>query len=453
MLERKITNTLLEWKQEEKKPCLLVRGARQVGKTFIIDEFAKNNYKNYLYINFELMPEYKSIFDGNLDIKTLIMKLEVTFPEINIEPKETILFLDEIQSCPNARTALKSFALDGRIDVIASGSLLGLYYKEISSYPVGYERIVDLYPLDFEEFLWGIGIKKDTIEYARNCFQELKPMDEYVLKQFQEQFKMYMIVGGMPNIVREYIETNSLTKVLTMQKAIIENYLLDVVKYAETVNKQKIINTFQSIPIQLSKKNKKFLYTDINKGERDVGERKYASAIEWLKDAGIINFCYNLSEPALPLISNIRLNSFKIYMRDTGLLIAMLEEGTQKAILEEDLYINEGALLENIFASEITTKHDKLMYFERKSKLEIDFILNIEGKVTAIEVKSGNNKQAKSLMSIVQNYKTVTRYIKFEKDCNVYKDDKNVEHYPLFMIMYLLKTSCFQEVFYKLTIF
>ena len=159
--------------------------------------------------------------------------------------------------------------------------------------------------------------------------------------------------------------------------------------------------------------------------------------LQHLKDAGIINFCYNLSEPALPLISNIRLNSFKIYMRDTGLLIAMLEEGTQKAILEEDLYINEGALLENIFASEITTKHDKLMYFERKSKLEIDFILNIEGKVTAIEVKSGNNKQAKSLMSIVQNYKTVTRYIKFEKDCNVYKDDKNVEHYPLFMIMYL----------------
>ena len=264
MLERKITDILLEWKKEDKKPCLLIRGARQVGKTFIIDDFAKKNYENYIYINFELTPEYKKIFDGNLDIKTLIMKLEVTFPDKNIVPNKTILFLDEIQSCPNARTALKSFALDGRIDVISSGSLLGLYYKEVTSYPVGYERVIDLYPLDFEEFLWGVGIKKDTIEYAKECFNNIKPMDEYILKQLSEQFKMYMLVGGMPNIVNEYIKTNSLSKVLMFQKAIVENYLLDVVKFAETNNKQKIINSFNSIPIQLSKKNKKFLYSGVN---------------------------------------------------------------------------------------------------------------------------------------------------------------------------------------------
>lgn len=437
MLERKITKTLLEWKKEEKKPCLLIRGARQVGKTYIIDDFAKNNYKNYIYINFELMPEYKNIFNGNLDIKTLIMKLEVTFPEKHIEPNETILFLDEIQSCPNARTALKSFSLDGRIDVIASGSLLGLYYKEVTSYPVGYERVIDLYPLDFEEFLWGIGIKKETIEYAKKSFENKEPMDEYILKQLDEQFKMYILVGGMPKIVDEYVKTSSLTKVLTLQKAIIENYLMDVMKFAETTNKQKIINTFNSIPIQLSKKNKKFLYSKIKENEENIGERKYASSIEWLKDAGIINFCYNLSEPALPLMSNIKLNTFKIYMRDTGLLIAMLEEGTQKAILEDNLYINEGGILENVCASEIATKHKQLMYFERKSKLEIDFILNLDGKATAIEIKSGNNKQAKSLNSVIENYKTVKRYMKFEKDCNVYIDEKNIEHYPLFMIMFV----------------
>ena len=437
MLERKITNVLKEWKKEEKKPCLLIRGARQVGKTFIIDDFAKKNYENYIYINFELMPEYKSIFDGNLDIKTLIMKLEVTFPKVNIEPYKTILFLDEIQSCPNARTALKSFALDGRIDVISSGSLLGLYYKQVASYPVGYERVIDLYPLDFEEFLWGIGIKKETISYAKDCFENIKPMDEFIMNQLSEQFKMYMLVGGMPNVVNEYVESNSLSKVLTYQKAIVENYLLDVVKFAEVSNKQKIINTFNSIPIQLSKKNKKFLYSEINQEEENIGERKYASSIEWLKDAGIINFCYNLSEPAAPLISNIRLNCFKVYMRDTGLLISMLEEGTQKAILDNDLYINQGALLENICAEEISTRHNKLMYFEKKSTLEIDFVLNINGKVTAIEVKSGKNKQAKSLKSIIQNYKTVTRYMKFENDCNVYKDEGNIEHYPLFMIMFV----------------
>ena len=437
MLERKITSVLEEWKKEEKKPCLLIRGARQVGKTFIIDDFAKKNYENYIYINFELTPEYKNIFNGNLDIKTLIMKLEVTFPNVNIVPNKTILFLDEIQSCPNARTALKSFALDGRIDVISSGSLLGLYYKEVTSYPVGYERVIDLYPLDFEEFLWGIGIKKETINYAKDCFENIKPMDEYVMKQLAEQFKMYMLVGGMPNVVNEYVKTSSLSKVLILQKAIVENYLLDVVKFAETSNKQKIINTFNSIPIQLSKKNKKFLFSEIKEDEENVGERKYASSIEWLKDAGIINFCYNLSEPALPLISNIRLNCFKIYMRDTGLLVSMLEEGTQKAILDDDLYINQGALLENISAEEIATRHSKLMYFERKSTLEIDFVLNIGGKVTAIEVKSGKNKQAKSLKSIIQNYKTVTRYMKFENDCNIYKDKENIEHYPLFMIMFI----------------
>lgn len=437
MLERKITKTLLEWKNEEKKPCLLVRGARQVGKTFIIDEFAKKNYKNYIYINFELMPEYRKIFDGNLDIKTLIMKLEVTFPDKKIEPKNTILFLDEIQSCPNARTALKTFSLDGNIDVISSGSLLGLYYKEVSSYPVGYERVVDLYPLDFEEFLWGVGIKKDTIEYVRGCFEEKKEMDEYILKQFSEQFKMFMLVGGMPNVVNEYIKTSSLNKVISMQKAIVENYLLDVAKYATTANKQKIMDTFNSIPIQLSKNNKKFMYSEILEDEENVGERKYVVATEWLRDAGIINFCFNLSEPAIPLISNIRQNCFKIYMRDTGLLISMFESGVQKAIMDDELYINQGAILENICCEELKTRYDKVMYFERKSSLEIDFILNLDGKATAVEVKSGNNKQSKSLNSILENYKTVTRYIKLEKDCNIYVDENNIEHYPLFMIMFL----------------
>lgn len=241
----------------------------------------------------------------------------------------------------------------------------------------------------------------------------------------------------MPNVVNEYIKTSSLNKVITMQKAIVENYLIDVAKYAEKNNKQKIINTFNSIPIQLSKNNKKFMYSEILENEENIGERKYATSIEWLKDAGIINFCYNLTEPAIPLVSNIRQDCFKIYMRDTGLLISMFEEGVQKAIMDEELYINKGAILENVCSEELKTRYDKIMYFERKSSLEIDFILNIDGKVTAVEVKSGNNKQAKSLNSILDNYKTVTRYIKLEKDCNIYKDKDNIEHYPLFMIMFL----------------
>lgn len=437
MLKRKITEKLLNWKNNEDNICLLVRGARQVGKTYIIDEFAKKNYKSYIYINFELEPSYKSIFDGNLDIKTLKMKLELSFPNIPLISNDTIIFLDEIQACPNARTALKSFAMDNTMDVIASGSLLGLYYKEIASYPVGYEKIIDMYPLDFEEFLWAIGVKDEIIDVARNSFNNLLPLDEYILNQFEEYFKMYLLVGGMPKIVETYIQNNSLIKVLELQKSIVENYKMDILKYANEPSKQKIISCFNSIPSQLTKVNKKFLYKDIIDANANEGERKYSSSLEWLRDAGIINVSNNLTEPASPLVSNVIENSFKIYVRDTGLLISMFEQGIQKDILNENLYINEGAILENVCAEEIKTRYDKVMYFQKKSKLEIDFILNIDGKVTALEVKSGNNKQAKSLKSIVENYKTVSRYIKLEKGSNVYIDETNIEHYPLFMIMFI----------------
>lgn len=437
MLKRKITKTLIDWKNEENKQCLLVRGARQVGKTFIIEQFCKENYESYIYINFELSPTLKDIFNGDLDANTLIMKLEVTFPEIEIKQGKTVLFLDEIQSCPNARVALKSFAMDKRIDVIASGSLLGLYYKEITSYPVGYEKIVDMYPLDFEEFLWAVGIKEHLITEVRKSFENKTPIDEYILTQLNKQFKMFLIVGGMPRIVDEYVKEKSLGKVMSLQKSMIEDYKLDVVKYAETTIRQKVLNTFDSIPAQLARKNKKFSYVNILDGEQNVGERKYSSSIEWLKNAGIINYCYNLAEPAAPLKSNLRLDCFKIYMRDIGLLMSMYEEGIQKDILNDELYINEGAILENVCAEEIKTRYNDVMHYEKKSQLEIDFILNIDGVITAIEVKSGNNKQSKSLNSIVNNYKTVSRYIKLEKDANIYVDDLGIEHYPLFMMMFI----------------
>lgn len=437
MLKRKITKVLEEWKKDDNKQCLLIRGARQVGKTFIVEQFCKDNYESYIYINFDLSPTLKDIFNGDLDANTLFMKLEVTFPEIEIKPGKTVLFLDEIQSCPNARVALKSFAMDKRIDVIASGSLLGLYYKEITSYPVGYEKIVDMYPLDFEEFLWAIGIKENVIAEVRKCFENKLPIDEYILKQLNNQFKMFLIVGGMPRIVDEYINEKSLNKVMSLQKSMIEDYKLDVIKYADNSVKQKVINTFDSIPAQLAKKNKKFSYVNILEGEKNIGERKYSSSIEWLKNAGIINCCYNLTEPAAPLKSNLRLDCFKIYMRDTGLLMAMYEEGIQKDILNDELYVNEGAILENVCAEEIKTRYSDVMYYEKKSQLEIDFILNIDGKVTAVEVKSGKNTQSKSLDSIINNYKTVSRYIKFEKDTNVYVDELGIEHYPLFMIMFI----------------
>lgn len=316
------------------------------------------------------------------------------------------------------------------------GSLLGLYYKDVTSYPVGYELAVDLFPLDFEEFLWALGIKQEIIDIARDSFKKIANLDNFIINQLNEYFKIYMLIGGMPNAVNEYLKTNNLSNVLKIQKGIINNYLQDVMKFAEKYEKQRIIDVFNSIPMQLAKKNKRFLYADIAE-KKGIGSYTYGNSILWLNDAGIINYCYNLSEPALPLATNIRLNTFKIYMRDTGLLISMLEQGTGNAILNDNLYINEGGLLENVFAGEIGTRYDKLMYFERKSKLKIDFMLNLEGIVTAIEVKSGNNKKAKSLDSIIQNYKTVKRYMNFEKDTNIYKDNKGIEHYPLFMAMFI----------------
>lgn len=288
-----------------------------------------------------------------------------------------------------------------------------------------------------KNFCGQYGIKENLILEIKKCFENKKQIDEYILAQLNKQFRMFLIVGGMPRIVDEYVKDKSLGKVMSLQKSMIEDYKLDVVKYAETNIRQKVLNTFDSIPAQLAKKNKKFSYVNILEGEKNVGERKYSSSIEWLKNAGIINYCYNLTEPAAPLKSNLRLDCFKIYVRDTGLLMSMYEEGIQKDILNDELYINEGAILENVCAEEIQTRYKDIMYYEKKSSLEIDFILNIDGIVTAIEVKSGNNKQSKSLVSIVSNYKTVSRYIKLEKDTNVYVDDLGIEHYPLFMMMFI----------------
>lgn len=436
MLKRKITQQLLDWKNEQNKPCLLVKGARQVGKTFIIEHFAKENYDNYIYINFELSPSLKTIFDGDLDFKTLKLNLEVNFPNVKIEKGETLLFLDEIQACPNARVALKSFAIDGTLDVVASGSLLGLYYKEVSSYPVGYERAIELYPLDFEEFLWGLGVNDEVIESARQSFASKTPLATSLIDRLNAYFRLFILVGGMPAVVNSYLANESINSVRQTQKALVDNYKNDVLKYASTADKQKILKTFESVPMQLAKKNKKFVFNDIDASDNNASERKYGSALNWLKDAGLVNFCYNLNEPALPLNSNRRLDSYKIYMRDTGLLVSLLEDGVAKAILEQDYYINEGGIAENVVAAEFAAHGHDLTYFERKSSLEVDFVLNLDGVATAIEVKSGKNKQAKSLATVIKDYKTVGRYIKFEKDTNIEVTGDGVEHYPLFMVMF-----------------
>ena len=384
MLKRKIYQSLIEWKKQTEKMCLVVKGARQVGKTFIIDKFARENYENYVYINFDENPGYKVIFDGDLDVNNLIKQISLRVPNVSLVPHKTIIFLDEIQNCPNARTALKFLALDKRFDVIASGSLLGINYKEVESFPVGYTEQLEMYSLDFEEFLWANGIEEQSILDVKEFFDKKEVVPQAMHERMMELFKEYIVVGGMPRVVNDFVKNHNFANVLKIQKAIISDYEDDIAKYADGSEKAKARACFLSIPKHLSKDYKKFRYSLVMPSG---SSRKYAGSLMWLYDAGIINFCHNLEIPQLPLEGNSKSDTFKVYMRDTGLLVAMLDEGTQEDIIDGNLGIYKGAIYENIIGDILAKKGKKLYYFEYNSTLEVDFFIRYERVITAIEVK------------------------------------------------------------------
>lgn len=433
MLKRKITQQLQNWKNNPDKKCLIVKGARQVGKTYIIDKFAKEDYENYIYINFDEQESYKTIFDGNLDVETIIKQMSIRIPEADktLIPGKTLIFLDEIQNCPRARTSLKFFSIDKRFDVIASGSLLGINIKEVPSYPVGYVDYLELSSLDFEEFCWANGVSEDALATIHEYFITKKTVPLATHERMLELFKDYIIVGGMPEAVKEYIKSHNFANVLNIQRNIIRDYENDIAKYAEASEKVKAHECFLSIPKHLAKDYKKFRYSLVNK---NGSARKYAGSLMWLYDAGIINFCYNLSIPELPLEGNSIEDVFKVYMRDTGLLVAMLEDGSNKDILDGNLGIYKGAIYENIIADIFAKSGKKLYYFEHNSTLEIDFFIRYEKKATAIEVKSAENTKSKSLTSIINNW-NVEKGIRLSTK-NIGITDK-IECYPLYMAMFL----------------
>lgn len=430
-MKRKIEKDLIEWKENHDKKCLLVKGARQVGKTYIIDKFARENYKYYTYLNFDENPAYKTIFDGDLDVETLIKQISLRVPGAQLEPQETILFLDEIQNCPRARTALKFLAIDGRFDVVASGSMLGIHYKDVPSYPVGYVDYLDMYSMDFEEFLWANGVKEASVGDIREYFEKREPVPAAMHDKMMELFREYIVVGGMPRVVLEFVNTHNFAKVLKLQKAILSDYTDDIAKYAEGAEKTKARACFLSIPKHLAKDYKKFRYSLV---EPKATYRKYGGSLMWLYDAGIINFCYNLSEPALPLEGNARSDIFKVYMRDTGLLVAMLDEGSAEDIIDGNLGIYKGAIYENIVADIFAKSGKKLYYFEKDAKLEIDFFIRYQKTATAVEVKSAEKATSKSMTSIIQNH-GVKHGIKLSAK-NVSGND-TVESLPLYMAMFL----------------
>lgn len=431
MLRRKIADELLKWKNREDKMCLVVKGARQVGKTFSIDKFARENYAYYTYINFDENPTYRAIFDGDLDVETLIKQISLRVPGAELVQGETLLFFDEIQNCPRARTALKFFAIDKRFDIIASGSLLGINYKDVPSYPVGYVEHLEMYSLDFEEFLWANGITEKSVADIKEYFNKREKVPSAMHEKMMELFKEYIVVGGMPRVVLEFVTTHNFANVLRLQKAIVSDYADDIAKYAEGAEKTKARACFLSIPKHLSKDYKKFRYSLV---ESHGTARKFGGSLMWLYDAGIINFCYNLSLPELPLEGNARSDSFKVYMRDTGLLMAMLEEGSQEDIIDGNLGIYKGAIYENIIADIFGKSGKKLFYFEYNSQIEVDFFIRHNKQATAVEVKSAENTKSKSMIAVIENY-GVKQGVRLSSK-NVGGTDA-IDSYPLYMAMFL----------------
>ena len=431
MLKRKIYQSLLEWKNQKEKMCLVVKGARQVGKTFIINKFAQENYENYIYMNFDENPGYKAIFDGDLNVENLIKQISLRVPNVNLIPYKTIIFLDEIQNCPNARTALKFLALDKRFDVIASGSLLGINYSEVESFPVGYTEQIEMHSLDFEEFLWANGITSQSILDIKEYFDKKEIVPSAMNEKMMNLFKEYIVVGGMPRVVNDFVQNHNFANVLKIQKAIISDYEDDIAKYAEGTEKAKARACFLSIPKHLSKDYKKFRYSLVMPSG---SSRKYAGSLMWLYDAGIINFCHNLEIPQLPLEGNSRSDAFKVYMRDTGLLVAMLDEGTQEDIIDGNLGIYKGAIYENIIADILGKKGKKVYYFEYNSTLEVDFFIRFEKMITSIELKSAGNSKSKSLETVMDKY-NVKKGIKLAPS-NYGKKD-NIDIFPIYMAMFL----------------
>ena len=407
MLKRKIESDLVQWKKSANRKPLVIKGIRQCGKTYIVQKFAKENYENVVYMNFILEPNRKSAFTENIDVETIILNLSALIPGSRFVAGKTCIILDEIQECREARTALKSFHIDGRFDVIATGSLLGVKgygnnrdkVEGQDSIPVGYETVIEMYPLDFEEFLWANGVSEKVIATIKSCFENETVVPNGIHTVMMEFLHRYVIVGGLPEVVNKFLETKNIELVYNTQRTLISEYEEDMVKYADDSDKPRIRECFESIPKQLAKENKKFQYSLVKKGGRST---QYIGSIQWLEDAGLVKRCYNTQITELPLEGNSIKDCFKLYTADIGILVAMLDYGTQMDILKGNLLGYKGAIFENLMADFLCKSGQNLYYFHKDSGLELDFLVRFKGECTVLEVKAKGGK-AKSLNTVLKN--------------------------------------------------
>lgn len=431
---------LINWKQKKDKSALIIKGARQVGKSYLVREFGRNEYESYIEINFLKNPLYKKIFKGDLSAEEIFKRLSAYIPNLKIIPFKTLLFLDEIQVCAEARTAVKFLVEDGSVNVISSGSLLGLSYledddknvTEPTSLPVGYEEQITMYSLDFEEFLWAKGYNDDAIAYLKDFYISNKEVSKELNDKYLELFREFMIVGGMPEVVQTFIDTNNFQEASKIQGKILADYQDDISKHAKGQEKIKVRQCYDSIPKQLAKEYKKFQYSVVEKGKTS---KKYGGSIKWLCDSSLVNKCSNVNEAYIPLLAYEMDDQFKLYLNDTGLLLYLYGPETKLAILNNTLKGNsKGGIYENIISESLLKRGYKLYYYKtQNSSMEIEFVIEKNGEVIPIEVKAGNDSTP-SLNSFINKYHPKVSYKFVNGNVGFLDGKKTLPHY---MVMFI----------------
>lgn len=446
MLKRKAYQDLLNWKNNTRGKALCIIGARQIGKTTLIREFGKNEYKHFAEINFVTDKRAADIFHGKLTAEEIITNL-TAYLQMPLEEGETLILFDEIQECPEVRSAVKFLVEDGRFDYIESGSLLGVRYKDVRSYSVGFEQMLPMYPLDFEEYLWANGVQEQTISYLRNCYEQKKTVSETVHQTLCKLFYSYLVVGGMPETVQIYIDTHDIAKVVQNQRSILDLYRLDIAKYATDSDKIKIKAIFDSIPAQLNEKNRRFKVNSVDPNARIL---RYEDCFNWLADAGVALPCYNVTEPQPPLQLNEKRNLFKLYMNDVGLLCAACMENIQFDLLMGNMDVNMGSILENVFAQNLKSNGFELRYFDSKKVGELDFVLQRGVSAEVVEIKSGSDYKKHLAMDHAvktENWK-FGNCIVFSKS-NV-EEENGVLYLPWYMVIFYRQEVPQEQLIYKI---
>lgn len=448
MFKRKIYNQLLNWKNQQSHKPLIIKGLRQIGKTTIVTQFANENYESIIILDFRKDVSLHKIFDGDFDIDEIIFSLSLKYKTAKFIPYKTVLIFDELQDCPNARSSLKYFALDGRYDIICTGSLLGIKnyritHKQSRGIPVGFEEIIEMKPMDFEEFLWANSINQEIIDNLYKSIRESAKINDFIHEKMLDLFNKYICVGGMPEVVDTYIKTNNFNEVRKVQKRILMSFESDFGTHlddnydivVDDNARAKILATFNSIPNQLAKDNQKFQYSVISKNAKG---REYKSSIEWLENYGLISRCYNLTLPEIPFDFFKVEETFKIYLNDSGLYLAMLEDNIPDLIINSKLKIAKGAIYENVVAETFSKLGRKLFYYRKNSGLEIDFITEYNSKSVLVEVKARNG-QAKSAKEILENKEKYNINTLIKLTVNNVSRSQNVLNYPYYLTSFLFK--------------